>query len=127
MKCNFSRRLCQNSLHIIFRVWFINDIVLKHQYPVLYLSKKLNAYKISKQNYIYFFQKLEENVNASNIKDVTPTECLNLAGNFTKKHIVIFDEFDGECFEAIKNTQALYVGIHLSIFLTLFIILKENH
>lgn len=52
-------------------------------------------------------QKLEENVNLDNIKEVTQAECVNLAGNFTRKHIVIFDEFEGECFETIRKTQAL--------------------
>lgn len=55
----------------------------------------------------FYLQKLEENVNKSNIKDVSPEECLGLAGNFTKKHIVVFDEFEGDCFDDIRKTQAL--------------------
>ncbi|XP_055297166.1 DNA topoisomerase 2-binding protein 1-A [Sitodiplosis mosellana] len=55
-------------------------------------------------------EKLEENVKASNINEVTPGNCVGLSGNFTKKHIVVFDEFEGECFEAIRQTQALVLG-----------------
>lgn len=57
--------------------------------------------------YINFSQKLEDNISKGNIKNVTPTECIALSSNFTKKHLVVFDEFSGECFDVIKKTQAM--------------------
>lgn len=57
--------------------------------------------------FMFFLQKLEENVNTKNIRDVTPDECIAISSNLTKKHIVVFDEFEGECFEAIRKTPAL--------------------
>lgn len=54
-----------------------------------------------------FLQKLEENVSKNNIKEVTPAECITLMGRFTRKHIVVFDEFEGDCFETIRKTSAL--------------------
>lgn len=55
----------------------------------------------------HLLQKLEENISKNNIKKITSTECIALSGNFTKKHLVVFDEFNGECFEVIKKTQAM--------------------
>lgn len=56
---------------------------------------------------VIFSQKLRENVCEKNIVDVTPDEVERIAGNFTKKNIVIFDQFSGECFKKVQQTQAL--------------------
>lgn len=44
-----------------------------------------------------------------NISNVTAVECEQLTDKFTKKHIIIFDKFDGDCFNKVTKTPALYV------------------
>lgn len=69
------------------------------------LSNHFGANKF--QCVIFFTQKLEDNISKNNIKNITSTECISISGNFTKKHLVVFDEFSGECFEVIRKTQAM--------------------
>lgn len=40
------------------------------------------------------------------IRNVTATKCIESSENFTRKNLVVFDEFSGESFEAVKLTPA---------------------
>lgn len=43
-----------------------------------------------------------------NIKNVTEAECMQMIDQLTKKSIVVFAKFEGECFKSVVNSPAKY-------------------
>lgn len=86
--------------------------VAREVYAQLYLSVAFSLV-IRKQwmafynEFFMILQKLDGYVCATNIKIMTATECMGLTGGFTRKHVVIFDDFQGDCFETVQKTPAL--------------------
>lgn len=58
-------------------------------------------------NQIYFQQLINDFTASEEIaKIVTTDQCIELSEKFTEKDIVIFEEFNGDCFDKISKTRA---------------------